>query len=227
MSSTNSFALLDNLNDQAVVTLTTPPVYAPITILSALSAPIMTVPTRSFGGKSWADIDDDDDDDFDFQFPTLGTNPVELKMEKEKLQKEQEQAQKKAAQALSKSLANKREIKIPHTRRLFNAEGRDNGIEILHRTLRVVTKNSYDNLLRLVNRHKSHDKNGRLNHQEQRSKIKLANSLLETAYKAPNEPRFIYHVAIIHLSNGTDLIRGEVVKDSNAAFELEERFYEP
>jgi hypothetical protein len=161
-------------------------------------------------GKAWGDVSDDED------FPPIGTDLEQRKRDKEIALQKEAVAETQAVKAFNQSLSKKREITIKWS-----------GDNEFSRSLRVSSQTSYESLLRLIARFKSHDKNGRLNHREQEAKIKLANTLLSTTYKVTNKPLFIYHTALIHLYNGTILSRDEVEKDSTAPFELVEHSYEP
>ena len=169
--------------------------------MAAVSTVSITSRRQTFGGKSWADVDVELDLDNQAEFPAL--DPAAQKEQDEKDRKER-------IKILNQSLSKKRQITI--TRGNYS------------RTLRVCSKQTYDNLLQLIGRFKSHDKTGRLNYREQKDKIKYANNLLQTIYKVSREPEFVYHVAIIHLNDGRDLVRDEIAKDSRAPFTLEERY---
>jgi hypothetical protein len=182
--------------------------------------------------KSWADVMDDPLDEEeelvdlnnDRQFPAIEEskklpNEIKVKMTEE---------EKIAWREFDKSLASKKTIQITHNIRIYNPETKQDYLEKNTRTLRVVSKATYESFSNLIKKFKTHDKKGYINYKDQSEKIKLTNDLMNMAYKDPNIPCcFIYPVSIIILKNGKRLTRNEVKKDSKCLFSISDLSYYP
>jgi len=184
--------------------------------------------------KSWADYSDEDEDE---PIPfSLSEENIDIKQDcsqasEEKatpvetpVMSEQDKAQQKAFDIL---LSKVREIKVPHSTKTFDEKTGTFLLQENIRTFRVVSQNYYDGLKRLIGLYKTHKKN-LFNRSEQYNKIKLANELMQVAYKNPNIPCcFVYPVVIIRMDGDRSIVRNEVNPGSSCYFYVSDKEYYP
>lgn len=116
-------------------------------------------------------------------------------------------------------LSTKQQIKINYT-----ISKKENN-ETFERTFNVVSRRTYENFKKLIMRYKTH-KNEKVNWEEQKNKIKLANSLMSMCYKDSSQKcTFIYPVVIITLRNGKTLTKNYIREDSGLQFTINDIVY--
>jgi hypothetical protein len=135
--------------------------------------------------------------------------------------------EKQAWKTFDHSLSNKRELEVIHNVRVYNKDTKEVTTEKNTRKFRVVSKSVYDGFRKIISKYRTHNGN-RINYHEQVEKIKLANSLMEIAFKDPKVPCcYVYPVIIITLESGKTLTRNEVHKGSKCFFEVSDISYYP
>jgi len=196
-------------------------------------------PSTSVAALKWGDIVDTDDEDDDagesMFFPNpnkIAPTPAEAKAVTvpEPLADNEVQtspAEKLAWNEFDKGLGRLRSINIEYTVRSLDKETGETKKTVNVRTLKVVSKAMYDSYRTLINKYTTHS-GTRVDYREQASKIKVANSLMEMAYKDPKIPYcFIYAVANIHMRDNRLLTRNIVTPGSKCYFDVSHLSYYP
>jgi hypothetical protein len=98
-------------------------------------------------------------------------------------------------------------------------------IQTNERQFNVVSRHTYENLKKLIMRHKTH-KEGKINWEEQTSKIKLANNLMSLCFKESSQKcAFVYPVIIITLKNGKTITKNYIKEGSSLQFTINDIVY--
>jgi len=185
-------------------------------------------PKKSSGfSKSWADISDDEDP-VPFSLESDGKSEEGSSTSVHDEDSSSVSAEQKARQRnFDFELSRLRQIKVVHTMKAFD-KASDSFVSLnKERILRVVSQSHYEGLKLLIGKYKTH-KNDSFDKSEQETKIKLANALMEIAYKNPKIPcSFVYPVVIIHLAGGRTIVRNQVRPGSSSYFEVVDKEFFP
>jgi DNA primase len=155
--------------------------------------------------KSWADYSDEEN----FEEKNLTNKIIDEEY--------------KARKEFENSLTKLTSIKIIHDIRKYDKLTKTVSTIKNERELKVVTKQSYESLKKLIGKLKTHNNNNKFNYKEQKDKIKFANQLLQWCYK--DSGCFIYPVAIIKTNNGKSITRNSVKENSNSEFSIIDMTY--
>jgi hypothetical protein len=164
--------------------------------------------------KAWADLIENDDKTDDNQDDKTDDNQDD----KEVLTEEQ---YKQKLKEREKQLSRLTSISISYT---------NNYGDTFNRTLQIVQQSEYEKRKKLIEKMKSHPSRG-YDKDQQKGKIKLANSLMSWCHRGSRPGQFIYPVASIHLrpkvgeSNIRYLIRDVVDPDTRCFFEITDMVY--
>ena len=192
--------------------------------------------------KSWAEMMDDEEDFDDLDFPSLSltgqiktstiTNIINEKKEQETKKIENEKIEKAVKQEAiddhkkHSKLAKMKQCVIKRVAPTFNKA--KNVLEYVEKTrvLNVVSEEHFKRTCDLINRLKTHNKNG-TDVKEQIDKIRISNSLLEWCYKPKDKTYFVFCCARLHLKDGKNLVVEHVDPKTRFFFDLEEFVYSP
>lgn len=200
---------------------------------SAPSTP-RKAPTPRKSPVNWGDISDDDDYSCDLSFPPIGSDQnADVAFVPDKDEDDDTQtvsmsdAEKDAWRQFNVDLRKVKRLNIEYTSRSTDPETKETTKKTCTRKVRMVSKNLYDSLFNLVNKFKTH-RNDRCDYKEQKAKIKIANDLMEMAYKDPDVPAcFVYAVANISLRDGRKIISNSVLPTSKSQFTVTNVSYFP
>lgn len=190
-------------------------------------------PKKSSGfSKSWADYSDDEEP-IPFSLESGGKGAEEDSDSSGHGKDSSESsssgsAEQKARQrAFDFELGRLRQIKVIHTMKVFDKGSNSFVSSQKERVLRVVSQSHYEGLKLLIGRYRTHN-NDSFVRSEQETKIKLANALMEVAYKNPKIPcSFVYPVVVIHLAGGRTIVRNQVRPGSSSYFEVVDKEFFP
>lgn len=190
-------------------------------------------PKKSSGfSKSWADCSDDEEP-VPFSLESGGKSAEEDSGASGSGKDSSESSssvsaeQKARRRAFDFELGRLRQIKVVHTMKVFD-KGSDSFVSLeKERVLRVVSQAHYEGLKLLIGKYRTHNNDGFVR-SEQETKIKLANALMEVAYKNPRIPcSFVYPVVVIHLAGGRTIVRNKVMAGSSSYFEVVDKEFFP
>lgn len=167
---------------------------------------VENLPTKSSPPpKVWKDVNVTDSSTDSIQFPLVGEDPEVI-----------------AQRKLDQELATKRQNRENERKRNFELNKLQE-ISILYgpnkckkRSLQVTSMKNFNYHLKLSDKMKTHTKDGRLNNygEDMKTKIKMANYLLNWCYKHPTKPScFVYAIAEIELKE--KVIKVNAIKNTN------------
>lgn len=193
---------------------------------------------KSSSVGSWADAEEEYEEDFQpFSSPKNHKNlkpprKIENSHSKQQSENKDRSADNESIRKMDMIMRNFTEVRIPYKTRVLNKETGEFDNRTNTRTLRVISQQYFEQLQRLISKFKTHRGPNRdyYDAKEQKSKIKLANELLNSCAKNKNEPcSFVYAVATIYTrdKNGDKktFIQNEIYPESKCYFECDTLTY--
>lgn len=181
-------------------------------------------PWKDMNIGSWADAEEEDSNDSD--------KTSQSKEQPGRFLNHSKVAADKKTRELDARLKTLIQIAIPYKSHVFDKESGKYQEVAKTRVLRVISQQYYEQLQRLIGGYRTHrgPNGGYVDAEKQKTKIKLANELLQCCAKDKNKKCcFLYAIAIIHTTdkegNSKKIVRNEIQSTSRCYFECDDMTY--